>query len=121
MRAALAVIAGFVLWTLLWLIGGAAVVRLASLDLEADRIDDAVPLVILIAISVVNSVLSGALTAWIHRRRCGAAVWSLAALLLLVGVGVEVSAWSMYPVWYHLGFLVLLAPATVAGGKLAAK
>ena len=43
----------------------------------------------------------------------------LAAILLAVGLYAEISYWTMLPVWYHLIFLVLLPPATIAGGRLA--
>jgi hypothetical protein len=46
------------------------------------------------------------------------AVWGLAVLQLLLGIGIEASAWSMTPVWYHVVFLALLVPATVYGGRL---
>jgi hypothetical protein len=39
-------------------------------------------------------------------------------VLLLMGIGFEVSAWQLTPVWYHLVFLVLLVPAVLYGGRL---
>lgn len=40
-------------------------------------------------------------------------------LLLLTGIGVQASVWTQMPVWYHLSFLVLVAPVTLAGARLA--
>lgn len=35
-----------------------------------------------------------------------------------VGVAVQASVGSALPLWYHLAFLALLAPATLAGALL---
>ena len=35
-----------------------------------------------------------------------------------VGIAVEASVWSLLPAWYHIIFLVLLIPVTMAGGRL---
>ena len=42
----------------------------------------------------------------------------LGILLLIVGVLVQAMVWNLLPIWYHLIFLILLIPATIAGGKL---
>ena len=41
-------------------------------------------------------------------------------LLLATGIAVQAGVWSLMPAWYHLTFLVLLAPMVLTGGKLAA-
>ena len=38
--------------------------------------------------------------------------------MLLTGLCVQIGAWSMMPVWYHLPFLVLLVPVTLLGASL---
>ena len=43
----------------------------------------------------------------------------LGLLLLVVGVGVQAAMWNLMPLWYHLPFLALLLPATLAGAALA--
>lgn len=121
LRPTLAVIGGFVAWTLLWIVGAAIATAAARIDLEAARIDDTTPLLILIAVSVVCSLAAGATCAAINARRAGRPVIVLTGLLLAVGVAVEASSWSAYPVWYHLTFLVLLAPATILGARIAAR
>jgi hypothetical protein len=48
-------------------------------------------------------------------------VASLAAVLLLVGIFVEIQYWNVMPVWYHLIFLAVLVPATLWGGRIAGR
>jgi hypothetical protein len=68
--------------------------------------------------SVIASITAGYVCAVIASTSPMKAVWTLAIIQLLVGIGFELSYWSMLPVWYHLVFLALLIPATVMGGKL---
>lgn len=115
-----AVVAGFVLWSVLW-VGGTAVAAMMMPETltSAERVEDVVVLVGLILASVVVSVVSGwSAAAVAGRDRAGQAVKVLAGVLLLVGIAVEASAWSTTPAWYHLVFLALLVPATMVGGNL---
>lgn len=41
--------------------------------------------------------------------------------VLLVGLGVQIGSWSMFPVWYHLVFLAALLPLCWVGSLLARK
>ena len=43
----------------------------------------------------------------------------LAVIQVVIGILVELSYWSAIPVWYHIAFILLLAPAIFVGGKLA--
>jgi hypothetical protein len=45
----------------------------------------------------------------------------LAVIQLALGILFETSAWDLTPIWYHLVFLALIVPATVYGGRLAAR
>jgi hypothetical protein len=67
---------------------------------------------------VLLSILAGYVTATVASRDPMRAVWALAVVQLALGIGIEVSAWNLTPVWYHLVFLALLVPATVYGGRL---
>lgn len=71
-----------------------------------------------IGYSVLLSLLAGFVTAWAAGDRPMPVVWALAALQLGLGIVAEVSYWELMPVWYHLVFLALVVPATVAGGML---
>ena len=46
------------------------------------------------------------------------AVYACAAILLLFFLPVHYNLWHKFPVWYHLAFLVTLAPLVVLGGAI---
>ena len=68
-------------------------------------------------LSVIFSVASGYIAAVLAKENSRAPM-ILGIILLLVGIGVQASVWSLLPVWYHLIFLILLVPATIFGGKM---
>ena len=121
-RAVLAVVAGAVVWAVLW-VGGtqAAGAAFPSVLPAGQPVSDAGVLLGLIAYSVALSMLAGYVTASIASTRPMPAVWALAVLQLVLGIGFEVSAWNLTPVWYHVVFLLLIVPATVYGGRLRAR
>ena len=119
-RFIMAVITGFVLWTVLWLAAGQIVL---AVNPEATGEDgQIVPttglFVLFILVAALACIVSGWLAAVIGRDRGARATMVLALVLLAVGLAVEIFSWSMAPVWYHLVFLGLLVPATVLGGSL---
>jgi len=118
-RMILAVLAGAVVWATLW-VGGTQVLQSAFPSLLAMRqpVTNAGALIGLILYSAALSVLAGYVTAAVASRDPMPAVKALAILQLLLGIGFEVSAWSLTPVWYHLVFLALIVPATIYGGRL---
>lgn len=124
MRPFLAVLAGYALWTALWL-GGDAVFRALwpdayPADFPATPMTAATPLLAALVLSVLCSFAGGRLTRAAARRPTGP-VWALALALLATGIGVQASAWSALPLWYHLPFLALLVPVTLAGGRGGAR
>ena len=121
-RAVLAVIAGAVVWAVLW-VGGtmAAGAAFPSVLPAGQPVTDSAALLGLIVYSVALSMLAGYVTAAIASTRPMPAVRALAVLQLVLGIGFEVSAWSLTPVWYHVVFLLLIVPATVYGGRLRAQ
>lgn len=118
-RGFAAVLAGAVVWAALWISGTratqAAFPEIAdpALPLEQPGI-----LLFFIGYSVALSLLAGFVTATVAKVRPMTAVWVLAAAQLAMGVAAQVSYWDLMPVWYHLVFLALVVPATVAGGLL---
>lgn len=66
------------------------------------------------------SLAGGAAAGWIDRP-AGASVWVIAAALLAAFIPAHVALWPLFPVWYHLTFLVPLAPLTVLGSLLGHK
>jgi hypothetical protein len=119
--AILAVVAGAVVWAVLW-VGGtqAAGAAFPSVLPAGQPVRDAGVLLGLIVYSVALSMLAGYVTAALASARPMPAVWALAVLQLVLGIGFEASAWSLTPVWYHLVFLLLIVPAIVYGGRLRA-
>lgn len=129
-RIILAVIAGFILWSLLWTGSDAVFSRVspdwygkhhAELEQAVNAgtafMSDSLILLIALARSVVFSLVAGyvaALVAGENRR----APLGLGVLLLLFGIFIQSIFWNYAPLWYHLSFLLLLVPVTVLGGRL---
>jgi hypothetical protein len=119
-RTALAAIAGYALWTALWLGGNAAFFGEAADVVGAgEPYTAAGPLIGVIALSLVCSLAAGLIAAAIDRPHARRAVVVMALLLLLTGIGVQAGVWSLMPVWYHLTFLALIVPTALFGGRLA--
>ena len=117
-RNILAAIAGSAAWTVLWLGYNALLRRSGLLPFDGTaRFDAPLPLLLLLAGSVLFSVLAGYLTAAIAREKSGS-VRVLAVLQLAFGIFAEAQFWNLLPVWYHLLFLFALVPATLFGGRL---
>ena len=120
LRHIFAVLTGFAVWTVLWL---AANATLQAAMPEAFREDGAMDetglLVLSLFLSVVFSLLAGFTTASMSARNEMKPVVVLAVIQVLIGIVVEIGYWSAIPVWYHITFILFLAPAIIAGGKLA--
>lgn len=118
-RVAVAIVAGFLLWSALFLGGNQAIVAVAPADLsEAAVVADPLVLGILVGLSLLCSIIAGATTARLARGSALKAAVALAAILLAVGIGVQASAWDTLPLWYHLSFLALLAPGVLVGAAI---
>lgn len=129
LRIILGVIVGFVVWSILWVGSDQVMIQTigwygehqhafekAMFNKEAFSPDVTI-LIMNIVRSVIISLISGyiaVLVAGENRR----SPMILGILLLLFGAMVEVMAWNYLPIWYHLVFLVLLIPVTIAGGKM---
>ncbi len=71
-----------------------------------------------LAVGVACSVGAGWLAALVARGN-GAPAWWLGILLVLFFIPFHYSLWNRFPVWYHLFFLLTLAPLVGFGGYLA--
>ena len=121
MKRALAVIAGFVLWSVLWLCFNVGLNKLGLIPAALTQPMVSIgPLAALLLGSVILSILSGYLTAAIAGPPASQAVAVLGVLLLLTGIYFQSKVWHLMPVWYHLSFLVLLIPMCFAGARLRA-
>lgn len=130
LRIILAVVAGFIVWSIVWL-GLDALLSAISPDWfgkNFNEFQNAVsrhepftpPVsvsVYLIFQSVSCSLIAGFTAALIAKESRKSTV-ALGVLLLVTGIFVEAAHWNYFPVWYHVSFLLLLIPATVLGGRL---
>lgn len=121
MRFVAAVVLGYAVWTVICL-GGNALFFAEATDVvgRGEYYGEAGPLAGVIGLSIVCSLAAGLVAAWLARERAARAVVSMAVLLLVTGIGVQASAWSLMPAWYHLTFLGLIVPMAILGGRLAA-
>ncbi len=119
MRAAVAVIVGYLIWTALWLGGNAVLFDAAAKMMSAGKtFSDAGPLAGLIALSIVCSLAAGCCAAVIAKKRHRPAVLVMSSLLLVTGVVVQYHIGTLMPVWYHLTFLALIVPVCIVGGAI---
>lgn len=120
MRTALGVIAGFVVWSVLWLCTNFALRSAGMLPATpTEPITAAAPMLALLVASVVCSVVAGYVA--VRLAHVPAAAPILGAILLVVGIVVQMKYWALMPVWYSVAFVVLLLPMAVAGGRMAAR
>lgn len=130
LRIILGVIAGFIVWSIVW-IGMDALLSAISPDwfgrifaefqIAVSRNETFMPPVsvsiYLIFQGVLCSLVSGFTAAAIAKEKRKSTL-ALGVLLLVMGIFVEAINWKYFPIWYHAAFLLLLIPATVLGGKL---
>jgi hypothetical protein len=119
LRIILGVIAGLVVWSILW-VAGDAVLRAvwASYDESVKAMSfSSAMLIVPLILSAVVSIISGYTAALIAGENTKTPL-ILGVILLIVGVLVQMSVWEQIPLWYHLTFWILLVPMTILGGKL---
>ncbi len=118
-RAIIAAIAGYAAWTLLWLGGNVILFAEAAEAVKNEQMYDKTgPLLGVLVLSIICSTTAGMAVAAIARKKPLPATAIMATLLLLTGIGVQLSVWSLMPVWYHLAFLILIAPMCALGAIL---
>ena len=120
LRAIGAIVAGFVVWTVLFLGSNALLTLITPDSFNPDgSTDSAALLALVLVLSVVSSIVSGWVTARIARAQAFGSSVTLGILLLVVGIGVQMQSWEVMPLWYHLLFLVALLPAVLVGYRWA--
>jgi hypothetical protein len=120
LRSILAAVAGFMLWTVLWLGLNALLANMMPDSFNEDgSTDSSLLLVFILALSVVFSVVAGYATSWIVIDGSAWSVWAMGIALLAVGLFVQISFWTHFPIWYHVLFLGLLIPAVLTGAQLS--
>ena len=129
LRIIVGIIIGFIVWSILW-VGSDAVFSIISLEWGKTSEDfraaaennipytlDSKILIILLIKSVITSIISGFVTAFIARENAKS-TFGLGVLLLIFGIFIQSVHWNYMPLWYHVPFLLLLIPMTILGGKL---
>jgi len=116
-RAILAVLAGIVLWGILWTGGHAVLTGIFPGAHDADGFTQSAGLLLVYLVgSIVPSLCAGYAAAWIAKLRPMRVVAVLAAVQLAIGIVVQAGVWERAPVWYHVPFLLMVVPAHVLGG-----
>jgi len=130
LRIILGVIAGFIVWTIIW-IGSDQVLQTLSpawFGLQKDAMAVAIangesfrpdPLVVILDLirSGIASIMAGFLAAVVANENRRTTL-ILGIILLMVGVFVQYHLWNVFPIWFHLIFWALLIPLTILGGRL---
>jgi hypothetical protein len=121
MKQVLGVLAGFILWSVLWLGFNQVLLMLGLISPNVtEPVTDPKPLLLLLVGSVLISLLTGYVTARIVGFPWALPVAALGVLLLATGIFFQIKMWYVIPLWYHLTFLVLLIPMTFAGARMRA-
>jgi len=119
MKSAAGVLAGFVIWAILWIAYNTILRKAAILTSNVSEPIYAVkPLMLLLFGSVLISAVSGYCCALIARSATLGPVAVLGLLLLAVGIFFQSQYWRLMPLWYHLSFLILLIPLCFVGASL---
>jgi len=63
-------------------------------------------------------LLSGFVTAWIAQSHEYLHAGALCVVNIAMGVFVQTSVWDSMPLWYHIPFLVMLAPGMMMGAHV---
>ena len=120
-RLIVPVLLGYGVWTALWLLGNFGLGLLYPESQEAfesgKELAEPLYLAGALAWSTICSFVAGRVTARLTSKSANLAVFIMASLLLLTGIGVQMSVWEQMPLWYHLPFLLPLIPICVLGGR----
>ncbi len=112
-----AVVAGYLFWTLIYLGGNAGVRSLRpNVHDENGITTDTSTLLIHLLMSVIASIVAGFVCAKLANDKSWKFVTILAVLLLATGLVMQLTLGAALPAWYNACFLVLLVPVTLVGG-----
>ncbi len=129
-RIILGAIAGFIVWSILWVGSDEIFMRLspawygkhhnelkAAVENQTAFMSDSTILIIGLIRSIIFSLIAGFVAASIAKENSKSTL-AAGILLLLFGIFIQSIFWNYAPLWYHIPFLVLLIPMTILGGKL---
>lgn len=118
LRSILAVAAGSVVWVVVAL--GLDFLLVSLFPHWADprgRAESIPVLFLMLSYSTGTEALAGYVTGWVARRREVMHALTLGLLQLVMGVVATVKMWDTAPAWWRVAILLLVVPATVAGGQ----
>ncbi len=118
-RSILAVLAGAVVWAVLWLGSNATLVAVFPGQLVPNEyIGHTGILMTLLALCIAFSLLAGYVTGVVARTNLVKHGLALGILQLGLGIFFQAQYWQLMPLWYHLVFLTMLLPGNVYGAWL---
>ena len=74
-------------------------------------------MILRLVLGLISSLCAGFICAAIARRS-KAAPRIVAAIMVILFLPVHYMLWTKFPIWYHLFFLITLAPAVLIGASL---
>lgn len=129
LKIILGAIAGFFVWTILWIGSDAMFMAIfasyreymegfnnALQTKQPFQINSTILFLTLIK-SFICSIISGVVAALIAKENTKS-TFLLGIFLLAFGAFIQSVYWDYLPLWYHLAFLLMLIPMSVLGGKL---
>jgi len=116
----LGVSVGLVVWSVVATVGNFAIRGLVSGYAEAEpAMRFTLPMLLArLGLGAVSSLAAGFACAALVRS-VPIAVKLFAGLVVLLFLPVHYSLWAQFPVWYHVMFLVSLAPLVLLGARIA--
>ena len=120
-RSIFAVIVAVVTWFVVATIGN-WILRAALPGYSAVEVSMNFTLAMMIGrliLGLVSSLCAGYVCAAIARNRLAAKV--AAAVMVVLFLPVHYMLWTKFPIWYHLFFLISLAPMIIIGSTLKAR
>ena len=119
LRSIAAVIASYVLWSVLWVACNSLLKALGVLPADDTiPVSEVVPLSALLLGSFVFSIIAGYVVVAIKKSNATIPVVVLGGLLLASGIVVELQYWKLMPIWYHIVFLAALIPMCFVGARI---
>jgi hypothetical protein len=130
LRIILGIVVGFIAWSIIW-VGSDALIasfspdwwraqksamELAVYNGEMFRTSTTIYVLDLVRTGIA-SIMAGFLTTIVAGENRRSTV-VLGIVLLVVGCLVQYHVFNVFPLWYHIIFLVLLIPLTILGGKM---
>jgi hypothetical protein len=120
LRSVLAVVAGFLVTTLLAVGADLALRALVPGAFSPDgRIERTSLLLLALAYGAASAVVGAYVTGRLAPSRPVTHALVLGAIALALGILASASRWDHAPAWYHLAALALTLPSAWAGGTLA--